>query len=82
MVLSPAPQTFTTFSTFSNIAMFAIFAKFAKFAKFANFNPALEYPTLTHRHAPHLGSISEHAISTPHPPSPVSDGRGGRGVRA
>ena len=69
-----APQKFTTFITF---AKFAKFAKFAIFAKFANFNSASEHPTLIHRHAPRLGSISEHAIPAPNPPSPVSDGRGG-----
>ena len=57
----PAPQKFTTFTTFTT------FAKFAKFAKFANFNPALEHPTLIHRHAPRLGSLAERAFSTPHP---------------
>jgi hypothetical protein len=62
-----APQKFTTFTTFTT---------FAKFAKFANFNRTLKYPTLIPCHAPRLGSISEHAIPTPNPPSPVSDGRG------
>jgi hypothetical protein len=61
----PAPQTFTTFTTF---------AKFAKFAKFANFDPALDYPALIHRHAPHVESLSERASRTS--PSPVSDGPG------
>jgi hypothetical protein len=37
-----APQTFNTFTTFTT------------FAKFAKFNPALEHPTLIHRHAPRL----------------------------
>ena len=49
MLLRPVPQKFNTFNTFNT---------FAKFAKFANFNPALEHPTLLHRHAPRLGSIS------------------------
>jgi hypothetical protein len=66
MLLPPAPQTFTTFNTFTT---------FAIFAKFANFNSALEHPTLIHRHAPRLGSISEHAISTPHSPLLSPTGR-------
>jgi hypothetical protein len=53
MLLSPAPQTFTTFNTFTT---------FAIFAKFANFNSALEHPTLRHRHASRLRSISEHSL--------------------
>jgi hypothetical protein len=48
MLLRPVPQKFNTFNTFNT---------FAKFAKFANFNPALEHPTLLHRHAPRPGSI-------------------------
>jgi hypothetical protein len=62
MLLSPAPQTFTTFTTFAMFAMFAIFANFA------TFDPALEHPTLIHRHAPRLRSISERASRT----SPLS----------
>jgi hypothetical protein len=58
-----------------------MFAIFTKFAKFANSNPAPEYPTLTHHHAPRLRSISERRLDCTSP-SPVSDGRGGRGVRA
>jgi hypothetical protein len=73
MLLRPVPQKFNTFNTF-NI--------FAKFAKFANFNPALDHPTLLHRHAPRLGSISEHAVSWPNPPLLSLTGEGGRGVRA
>jgi hypothetical protein len=69
MLPSPSPQTFTTFNTFTT------FAKFAKFAKFANINSALEHPSLIHCHAPRLGSISEHAISTPHPPLLSPTGR-------
>ena len=46
MLLRPVPQTFTTFTTF---------------AKFANFTPALDYPTLIHRHAPRLRSLAERA---------------------
>jgi hypothetical protein len=53
-VPSPSPQTFTTINSFTT---FNTFAKFAKFAKFANFDPALEHPTLLHRHTPRLGCI-------------------------
>jgi hypothetical protein len=63
------PSNFTTFTTF------------AKFAKFANFNPALEHPTLIHRHAPHLRSLSErrpYATS----PSPCAQGEGSGEGRA
>ena len=77
MLLVPAPQkftTFTTFTTFTIFTTFAMFAIFAKFAKFANFNPALEHPTLIHRHAPRLRFISERASRTS--PDPVSDGPG------
>jgi hypothetical protein len=66
MLLRPVPQKFNTFNTFNT---------FAKFAKFANFNPALEHPTLLHRHAPRLGSISENAVSWPNPPLLSSTGR-------
>jgi hypothetical protein len=61
----PTPQKFTTFNTFTIFAMFAIFAKFAKFA---NFTPALDYPALIPRHAPHVGSLAERASRT----SPLS----------
>ena len=55
--------------------------KFAKFAKFANFNPAPQHPTLLHRHAPHLGTISERAVSSPNLPllSPTGE-QGGEGL--
>ena len=66
MLLSPAPQTFTTFNTFTT---------FAIFAKFANFNSALEHPTLRHCHASRLRSISEHSLDFTSP-SPCADGRG------
>ena len=51
MVPSPSPQTFPALATFTT---FTTFAKFAKFAKFATFDCARDYPTLIHRHAPHL----------------------------
>jgi hypothetical protein len=73
MLPSPSPQKFNTFNTFTT---------FAKFAKFANFNRVLADPTLTHRHAPRLGSISKRASRT----SPLSclrreRGLGGEGKR-
>jgi hypothetical protein len=52
MLPSASREKFTTFTTF------------AIFAKFANFNPALEHPTLIHRHAPRLGSLAERASRT------------------
>jgi hypothetical protein len=68
MLLSLAPQKFTTFTTF---AMFAIFAKFTKFA---NINSTLEHTTLIHRHAPRLRSISERRLLHI-PPLPAPTGR-------
>ena len=76
MLLFPAPQKFTTFNTFT---AFATFAMFAMFAIFANFDPALDYPTQVHPQTPRARSVSERAVSRQNPPSPVSDGRGGKG---
>ena len=62
MLLHPDPQKFNTFNTFNT---------------FAVVNPALDYSTLVHPQAPRAHSVSASAVSTLHPPSPVSDGRGG-----
>jgi hypothetical protein len=53
-LLSPKSQKFKLFKPFNT---FNTFNTFAKFAKFANFDPALEHPTLLHRHTPRLGRI-------------------------
>ena len=62
VLLHPAPQKFNTFNTFNT---------------FAIVTPAPDYSTLVHRQAPRAQSVSASAVSTLHPPSPVSDGRGG-----
>jgi hypothetical protein len=82
MLRFPDPQKFNTFNTFNIFNTFAIFAKF---------DPALEHPTRTPRHAPRLGSFSERRLDVTSPsPSTLGEGAhretgvegaGGRGVR-